>query len=70
LPEILKHVPLEKIVLETDSPALAPTPFRGKRNDPRFLPLIVDKIAEIYNFSHEVVAEITTTNAKNIFQLK
>ena len=70
LPEVLKSVPLEKIVIETDSPCLAPVPFRGKRNDSSFLPFIVDKIAEIYGCSSEEVAEVTTWNAKNIFKLK
>ncbi len=70
LPEVLKSVPLEKIVIETDSPCLAPVPFRGKRNDSSFLPLIVDKLAEIYECSHEEVADVTTWNAKNIFKLK
>lgn len=70
LPEVLKQVPIEKIVLETDSPCLAPTPYRGKRNDSSFLSIIVDKIAEIYELPHEIVANTTTTNAKNIFNLQ
>ena len=70
LPKTLNSVPLDRIVIETDSPCLAPAPFRGQRNDSSFLPLIVDKIAEIYNSSHNIVAEITTTNAKNVFKLK
>lgn len=70
LPQVLKNVPLERIVIETDSPCLAPVPFRGKRNDSSFLPFIVDKISEIYECSHEDVAEVTTWNAKNIFKLK
>lgn len=70
LSDILKHIPLAKIVLETDSPCLAPVPYRGTRNDSSFLPIIADKIADIYKISSEEVSEITTTNAKNIFKLK
>ena len=70
LPEVLKSVPFDKFVVETDSPCLAPVPFRGERNDSSFLPFIVERIAEIYGCSHEEVSENTTLNAKNIFNLK
>jgi len=66
---IIKEVPLEKIVLETDGPYLAPMPFRGKRNDPQYLRIIAEKIASIKNISLELVASITTTNANQIFGL-
>lgn len=65
--EVVDAVPLEKILIETDSPYLAPAPNRGKRNDPRNLEYIVTKIAEIKNISPENVANITSKNAQNLF---
>ena len=64
---ITKEVPLEKILLETDSPFLAPHPFRGKTNEPKYIPLIAEKIAEIKGISLEEVAERTSANSKEIF---
>ncbi len=65
--EVVEAIPLEKILIETDSPYLAPTPNRGKRNDPRNLEYIVTKIAEIKNISPENVANITSKNSQNLF---
>ncbi|MEA5056366.1 MAG: TatD family hydrolase [Anaerotignum propionicum] len=65
--EVVDALPLEKILIETDSPYLAPAPNRGKRNDPRNLEYIVTKIAEIKNISPENVANITSKNAQNLF---
>ncbi|WP_312070789.1 TatD family hydrolase [Anaerotignum propionicum] len=65
--EVVDAIPLEKILIETDSPYLAPAPNRGKRNDPRNLEYIVTKIAEIKNISPENVANITSKNAQNLF---
>lgn len=67
LVEVVEHVPLEKILIETDSPYLAPNPNRGKRNDSRNLEYIVNKIAEIKNLSPENVAKVTQNNAKSLF---
>lgn len=67
LDKILPDIDLGKIVLETDSPYLAPTPHRGKRNSPLYIPLIANKIAEIKNISPEEVKLITTKNALNLF---
>ena len=53
--------------LETDAPYLAPTPFRGERNQSKYLINIAEKLAELHNISIERVAEITTKNAKNLF---
>jgi len=64
---ITKEIPLEKILLETDSPFLAPHPFRGKPNEPKYIPLIAEKIAEIKGISLEEVAERTSANSKEIF---
>lgn len=64
---ITKEIPLEKILLETDSPFLAPHPFRGKPNEPKYIPLIAEKIAEIKGISLEEVAKRTSANSKEIF---
>ena len=67
LPEALKNISLAHIVLETDSPYLAPVPFRGKRNESSYLQYIVKLLAEVKNTTPEEVATITTANAKKIF---
>ncbi|MEJ2882861.1 TatD family hydrolase [Pedobacter sp. GR22-6] len=69
LDEVLKHIPLEKIVLETDSPYLAPVPFRGKPNESSYLLHIAERVAEIYQISLEEVAEVTTANSRHIFNI-
>lgn len=68
--EIIEMVPLDKILIETDSPYLSPDPFRGKRNDPRNVKNIAKKIAEVKNITIEDVAEITYKNAMKIFNIK
>lgn len=65
----LDQIPLKHIVLETDSPYLAPAPFRGKRNESSYLALICKKLSEIYNISEEELARVTTENSKNIFKI-
>jgi TatD DNase family protein len=67
LDEVLKHISLEHVVLETDSPYLAPVPFRGKPNESSYLLYIAEKVAEIYGLSVEEIAEVTTSNSKKIF---
>lgn len=67
--ETLKHVDLEQLVLETDAPFLAPVPYRGKRNEPSYIPLIVETIAGIKGITTEKVAEATTANAKQLFNI-
>ena len=64
---IVEEVSLESLVLETDSPYLAPHPFRGKSNEPKYIPLIAEKIAEIKGVSVKEVAERTSANSKEIF---
>jgi len=64
---IVKNIPLEKIILETDSPFLAPHPFRGKPNEPKYIPLIAEKIAELKEISVKEVAKITSANCNKIF---
>lgn len=67
--EILKQVPLSSLLLETDAPYLAPVPYRGKRNEPSYLPLIAQKIAEIKNVKLQDVIKQTTLNAEKLFKL-
>jgi len=68
-PEVIGAVPMDRIMIETDSPYLTPVPHRGKRNDSRYLPHIVDKIAEVKGISHEDVARITLENGKRFFNI-
>ncbi len=67
LPEVLKNIGLENIVLETDAPYLPPVPFRGKRNESSYIVYVAEKMAEIKEISLEEVARITTENALKIF---
>jgi TatD DNase family protein len=69
LPEVVKAIPLDKIVIETDAPYLTPAPHRGKRNDSSYLCHIVEAIAGIKGVSHEKVAAQTYENARNVFGL-
>ncbi|MCF0236145.1 MAG: TatD family hydrolase, partial [Bacteroidaceae bacterium] len=70
LPEVLATcVPLERIVLETDAPYLAPTPYRGKRNEPAHLPLVVHRLAEIYQTTPQHIEAVTTETARRLFGL-
>nr|WP_199157353.1 TatD family hydrolase [Pedobacter sp. ASV2] len=64
---VLADVPLQHLVLETDSPYLAPVPFRGKPNESSYLIYVAQKLADIYNVSIEEIASVTTENSKKIF---
>ena len=66
----VKDIPLEDIVLETDSPWLTPVPFRGKRNESAYLRIIAEKLADIKGLSLEEVDRVTTDNAKSLFNIK
>ena len=68
LVEILPKIPLEKLLIETDSPYLTPHPFRGKRNEPKYTNEIADKIAEILSKSKNSIEDLTTSNAKKLFK--
>lgn len=70
LDEVIKNIPLEKIVLETDSPYLAPAPHRGKRNEPAYITEVAKKMAEIFAVPYKEIAEKTSRNALNIFGIK
>ncbi|SEC27809.1 TatD DNase family protein [Tenacibaculum sp. MAR_2009_124] len=63
----LNEIDLKHIVLETDSPYLAPTPYRGKRNESSYIINVIDKLVDIYGLSFEEISEITTQNSKNVF---
>jgi len=65
--QIIRQLPLERLLVETDSPFLTPIPYRGKRNEPAFVAYIADKIAEIQLTTREQVAESTTSNAARLF---
>ena len=67
LAEVIKHVPLEKLVLETDAPYLSPVPYRGKRNESAYIRIIAEKLADTKNMDLESIAVVTTTNVEKIF---
>ncbi len=67
--EAVRRLPLEKLLIETDSPFLAPVPHRGKTNEPAYVPLVARRIAEIKGLSVEDVARVTTGNAKRMFRI-
>ncbi|HOT13510.1 MAG TPA: TatD family hydrolase [Bacteroidales bacterium] len=69
LDKIIGSIDLKNLVLETDAPYLTPTPYRGKRNEPAYLQLIVSKLSEIYQVEKEQVTEVTTLAAKSVFNL-
>lgn len=68
LPEVVADIPLNRIVLETDAPYMAPVPMRGKRNESAFISYVIDKLADCYGVAPEQVANITTDNVKRVFQ--
>ena len=70
LPEALKEVPLSKLVLETDSPYLAPVPFRGKRNETSYVKRVAVKLAELYGMEIGEVERQTTENALKVFKIR
>jgi TatD DNase family protein len=68
--EIIRNLPLESLLIETDAPFLAPVPFRGKRNEPSYVRYTAQKVAEIKRISFDKVAELTTENALRVYRLK
>jgi len=70
LADVVRKVPLDRIVLETDAPYLTPVPYRGRRNESSYIPFIAGKIAELKGVSVEEVAEVTTENARKLFDLQ
>lgn len=67
--EVVKDIPLDRIVIETDCPYLTPEPFRGKRNEPIYVEYVAKKIAEIKEISVEDVTKVTTENAKKLYRI-
>ena len=68
--EVVREIPLEYLLIETDSPYMAPVPHRGKRNDPSMVQSVADKIAQEKGISYETVCEATKENAKRLFNIK
>ncbi len=67
--KLIKNIPLNKILIETDSPFLTPEPFRGKRNEPAYVKYVAEKIAEFKNISFNEVAKTTTENCLKLFKI-
>ena len=65
--KFLNEIDIKHIVLETDAPYLAPTPFRGKRNESAYITNVIDKLVDIYNVPFQEIAEITTQSSKEVF---
>lgn len=66
--EVARFVPLDRLLIETDSPYLAPMPYRGKTNNPSYVPLIAEKISEIRQVSIDVIAQVTSRNFEKLFK--
>ena len=67
--EVAKEIPLEHLMLETDAPYLAPVPFRGKTNEPKYIPYIAQEIADLKEISLRNVTNVTTINAEKVFRI-
>jgi len=67
--EVVKNMPIERLIIETDCPYLTPEPFRGKRNEPLYVKYVAQKIADLRNINFDEVAEITVANTKKLFNL-
>ena len=67
--EDIKRIPLDRILVETDAPYVAPAPYRGKRNEPSYIKFVAEKLAEIKGVSFEEVEKQTSANAKKLFYI-
>ena len=67
--EVVKEIPLDRLVLETDCPYLAPEPYRGKRNDSSYIPFIAERIGEVLGMSAQEVLDQTYQNAKKMYNI-
>lgn len=67
--EVVAKIPIEKLLVETDSPYLTPTPYRGKRNDSSYLKYIVEEIAKLKNVDYEMLSKVTNKNTKKLFNI-
>jgi len=70
LDKVLPHIDLEHLILETDSPYLAPVPHRGKRNESSYIPLVAERLTEFYDVPLSTIAAVTTASAQELFKLK
>lgn len=70
LPEIMQKIPLERLLIETDSPYLTPVPYRGKRNEPAYVRFVAEHIAGLRGISIEEIAKVTTQNVCDLFKIK
>lgn len=70
LVEVVEKIPLDKLILETDCPYMAPTPFRGKRNEPIYVEYVAKKIAEIKRITYEEVVEATNRNTRKAYEME
>lgn len=69
LDKIISNAPIERLVLETDAPYLSPAPYRGKRNEPAYIPLIAAKLSEVLNAELDSIENVSTQNAEQLFNL-
>lgn len=69
LQEVARNIPLDKLLIETDSPYLAPTPYRGKRNEPAYVAQVAEKLAELHGITPEAMAKQTADNTRRLFRL-
>ena len=67
--EAAEKIPLDRLLIETDCPYMTPTPFRGKRNHPKYVRFVAEKLAEVKGVSAEKIAEITYQNGKKLFHI-
>lgn len=70
LRDVAKQVPLDRLLIETDSPYLAPMPYRGKSNEPKYVPYVAKALSDVYDKSLEEIAMITTQNFENLLKMK
>ncbi|MDY6482636.1 TatD family hydrolase [Acinetobacter faecalis] len=70
LRDVAKQVPLDRVLIETDSPYLAPMPYRGKSNEPKYVPYVAKALSDVYDKSLEEMAFITTKNFENLLNMK
>lgn len=70
LRDVAKQVPLDRLLIETDSPYLAPMPYRGKNNEPKYVPYVAKALSDVYDMSLEEIGRITTQNFNNLLDLK
>ena len=69
LPEVLPTIPLDRLVVETDAPYMAPVPMRGKRNESAYIPLVIERMAEAYGVTADEVSRHTIENTKRLFKI-